>query len=104
MENQSYFDWTGDLFSRSDTFAKPEALKGVRVLELCTRVFGPVSADLLADFGAEVIKIELPGIGDLMRYVAPRGYFWQNISPAFAHMNHNKHHVGIDIRGAQGGE
>ena len=102
MEKQDYFDWTSELFSVAKVFAKPEALKGVRVLELCTRVFGPVTGDLLADFGAEVIKIELPGVGDLMRYVAPRGFFWQNISPAFTHMNHNKYHVGIDIRKPKG--
>ena len=75
MEKQDYFDFTDGLFSVSDIFDKPEAMKGVRVLELCTRVFGPVTADLLGDFGAEVIKIELPGVGDLMRYVAPRGFF-----------------------------
>lgn len=104
MEKQDYFDWTSELFSVAKVFAKPEALKGVRVLELCTRVFGPVTGDLLADFGAEVIKIELPGVGDLMRYVAPRGFFWQNISPAFTHMNHNKYHVGIDIRKPNGAD
>lgn len=90
MEDQEYFDWTDELFSAAKTFSKPEALKGVRVLELCTHVFGPITVDLLGDFGAEVIKIELPGVGDLMRYVAPRGFFWQNISPAFTHMNYNK--------------
>ena len=104
MEDQDYFDWTNELFSVSKVFGKPEALKGVRVLELCTRVFGPVTGDLLADFGAEVIKIELPGVGDLMRYVAPRGFFWKNISPAFTHMNHNKYHVGIDIRTPKGAD
>ncbi|MGO9580577.1 MAG: CaiB/BaiF CoA transferase family protein [Desulfobaccales bacterium] len=104
MEDQSYFAWSNELFSVNKIFGKPEALKGVRVLELCTRVFGPVTADLLADFGAEVIKIELPGVGDLMRYVAPRGFFWQNLSPAFNHMNHNKYHVAIDIRPPEGGE
>jgi crotonobetainyl-CoA:carnitine CoA-transferase CaiB-like acyl-CoA transferase len=104
MEDQSYFDYTDALFAVEKIFGKPEALKGVRVLELCTRVFGPVAADLLGDFGAEVIKIELPGVGDLMRYVAPRGFFWQNVSPAFSHMNHNKYHVAIDIRTPEGGE
>ena len=104
MDKQNYFAWTDDLFSVGKVFDKPEALKGVRVLELCTRVFGPVTADLLGDFGAEVIKIELPGVGDLMRYVAPRGFFWQNISPAFVHMNHNKYHVAVDIRKPQGGD
>ena len=104
MEEQGYFAWSDALFSAAKVFSKPEALKGVRVLELCTRVFGPVTADLLADFGAEVIKIELPGVGDLMRYVAPRGFYWQNISPAFTHMNHNKYHVAIDIRTPEGGD
>ena len=104
MEEQSYLEWANDLFSVHKVFGKPEALKGVRVLELCTRVFGPVTTDMLADFGAEVIKIELPGMGDLMRYVAPRGFYWQNISPAFTHMNHNKYHVAIDIRTSEGGD
>jgi crotonobetainyl-CoA:carnitine CoA-transferase CaiB-like acyl-CoA transferase len=104
MDKQDYFEWTDGLFSPANAFDKPEALKGIRVLELCTRVFGPVTADLLGDFGAEVIKIELPGVGDLMRYVAPRGFFWQNISPAFIHMNHNKVHVAIDIRRPEGGD
>jgi crotonobetainyl-CoA:carnitine CoA-transferase CaiB-like acyl-CoA transferase len=104
MENQDYFEWANEEFSTAKIFGKPEALKGVRVLELCTRVFGPITGDLLADFGAEVIKIELPGVGDLMRYVAPRGFFWQNISPAFTHMNHNKYHVGIDIRKPEGAQ
>jgi crotonobetainyl-CoA:carnitine CoA-transferase CaiB-like acyl-CoA transferase len=104
MAHEDYFDWTERLFDPAGAFSKPEALKGVRVLELCTRVFGPVTADLLADMGAEVIKIELPGVGDLMRYVAPRGFFWQNISPAFTHMNHNKYHVAIDIRKPEGAE
>jgi crotonobetainyl-CoA:carnitine CoA-transferase CaiB-like acyl-CoA transferase len=104
MAEHSYAAWTEALFAVGKIFGKPEALKGVRVLELCTRVFGPVTADLLADFGAEVIKIELPGVGDLMRYVAPRGFYWQNISPAFTHMNHNKYHVAIDIRTPEGGD
>jgi crotonobetainyl-CoA:carnitine CoA-transferase CaiB-like acyl-CoA transferase len=104
MEKKDFFEWSGELFSVAKIFQKPEALKGVRVLELCTRVFGPVTTDLLADFGAEVIKIELPGVGDLMRYVAPRGFFWQNISPAFTHMNHNKYHVAIDIRKPEGAD
>ncbi|MGH1492537.1 MAG: CaiB/BaiF CoA transferase family protein [Acidimicrobiales bacterium] len=42
-------------------------LRGVRVLDLGTLLAGPVSATLLGDFGAEVIKIEQPGIGDTIR-------------------------------------
>ncbi len=42
-------------------------LRGVRVLDLGTLLAGPVSATLLGDFGAEVIKIEQPGVGDTLR-------------------------------------
>ena len=42
-------------------------LRGVRVLNLGTLLAGPVAATLLADFGAEVIKIEQPGVGDTLR-------------------------------------
>ncbi|MGE5190013.1 MAG: CaiB/BaiF CoA transferase family protein [Gemmatimonadota bacterium] len=83
---------------------KPEALKGVRVLELATRIFGPATADYLGELGAEVIKVEMPGKGDLMRYVAPEGFFWQDVSPAFLPQNRNKLHVGIDLHPAEGKE
>ena len=81
---------------------KPEALAGVRVLEVATRIFGPATADYLGQFGAEVIKVELPYRGDLMRYVAPEGFFWKEISPAFLPMNRNKRHVAIDVRLPEG--
>ncbi|MCL5965933.1 MAG: CoA transferase [Deltaproteobacteria bacterium] len=83
---------------------KPEALSGVRVLELATRIFGPAAADYLGEFGCEVIKVELPGRGDLMRYVAPEGFFWQDVSPAFLPLNRNKLHVGIDVHYPEGKE
>ncbi|HEX9191540.1 MAG TPA: CoA transferase, partial [Candidatus Deferrimicrobiaceae bacterium] len=72
---------------------KPEALAGIRVLEVATRIFGPATADYLGQFGAEVIKVELPYRGDLMRYVAPEGFFWKEVSPAFLSLNRNKLHV-----------
>ncbi len=93
-----------DAFSLPEISARPEALSGVRVLELATRIFGPATADYLGEFGAEVIKVELPPRGDLMRYVAPEGFFWKEVSPAFLALNRNKLHVGIDVRTPDGKE
>ena len=45
----------------------PPALDGLRVLETGVLVAGPFCGQLLADFGAEVIKLEQPGVGDPMR-------------------------------------
>src|SRR5207237_7498236 len=45
------------------------ALAGIRVLELGTRIGAPFAATLLAEFGAEVIKVEQPGVGDFMRTI-----------------------------------
>jgi crotonobetainyl-CoA:carnitine CoA-transferase CaiB-like acyl-CoA transferase len=43
-------------------------LKGIRVIEAGTMVFIPSAAAIMADFGAEVIKVEAPGLGDIHRY------------------------------------
>ena len=61
------------------------ALKGVRVIELGTFLSAPFAATLLADFGADVLKIELPEEGDPMRTLGsfPEGgdtsYWWSSI-------------------------
>jgi len=99
-----FFQWAADALDPKKAFLKPEALRGVRVLEVCTLIFGPAVPDWLTDFGAEVIKVELPGMGDTMRYVTPYGFFWKNLSPAFEEQNHNKYHVGLDLRKPQGRE
>jgi len=46
-------------------------LAGIRVIELGSMIAGPVAATLLGDFGAEVIKIEPPGMGDPIRHSGP---------------------------------
>ncbi len=55
---------------------KEKALKGIKVLEYCGMVSGPYCAKLMADMGAEVIKIESPEKGDAAR---ERGPFPGNI-------------------------
>ncbi|MGH7321041.1 MAG: CaiB/BaiF CoA transferase family protein [Candidatus Rokuibacteriota bacterium] len=102
MAEAEYFQWTAELFDRAKVFDKPEALKGVRVLELTTLILGPATADFLGEFGAEVIKVELPPAGDTMRYVTPRGTFWKNASLGFFPQSHSKYHVGIDLHQEDG--
>ncbi len=58
-------------------------LAGLRVIDAGTMIAGPLGATLLADFGADVIKIEQPGIGDSMRHWTPlkddRSLWWKVI-------------------------
>ncbi len=98
----NFEEFAREAFDLASIPAKPEALAGVRVLELATRIYGPATADYLGELGAEVIKVEMPGKGDLMRYVAPEGFFWQDVSPAFLPQNRNKLHVGIDLHPPEG--
>ena len=52
----SYQDTIQQLFDVENLCEKPEALKGVRVLEVCALGLGPSACDYLAAFGAEIIK------------------------------------------------
>jgi crotonobetainyl-CoA:carnitine CoA-transferase CaiB-like acyl-CoA transferase len=80
--------------------AKP-ALDGIRVVELGTFISAPFAATLLADFGADVVKIELPGEGDPMRTLGayPAGgessYWWSSLA-------RNKRSVALDVRTEDG--
>jgi crotonobetainyl-CoA:carnitine CoA-transferase CaiB-like acyl-CoA transferase len=100
----SYFEWSNKTFDLARVFDKPEALKGIRVIELCTLILGPSTPDFLGEFGAEVIKVELPGSGDTMRYVPPNGWFWRNLCFGFTPQNHGKYHVAIDVHHTEGKE
>jgi crotonobetainyl-CoA:carnitine CoA-transferase CaiB-like acyl-CoA transferase len=104
MSREDYLAWTNQEFDASKIFSKPEALKGIRILELCTLILGPAVPDYLGEFGAEVIKVELPGAGDTMRSVTPYGTFWKNACLGQLPQNHNKYHLALDVRTSQGAE
>jgi crotonobetainyl-CoA:carnitine CoA-transferase CaiB-like acyl-CoA transferase len=71
------------------------ALSGIRVVDF-THVFqGPVGTQLLADYGADVIKVERPGSGDWSRRWGP---FVHGVSLPFAGLNRNKRSVAIDVK------
>ncbi len=72
------------------------ALEGIRVLDLTQIMAGPFCTMLLADLGAEVIKIENPRGGDDSRRMAPP--YYNGESAAFMAMNRNKYGIAVDIR------
>ncbi|HEX4431521.1 MAG TPA: CaiB/BaiF CoA-transferase family protein [Frankiaceae bacterium] len=73
-------------------------LAGVQVLDLSRVVSGPLCARLLADLGADVIKVEPPE-GDVTRTAQP---FVDGVSPYFAHMNAGKRAITIDLKSPEG--
>ncbi|MBI5628085.1 MAG: CoA transferase, partial [Candidatus Rokubacteria bacterium] len=99
---KDYFDWAAKLFDPSRIHEKPEALAGIRVLDLSVIYFGPATGDFLGEMGAEVIKVEMPGQGDVTRILGNASFFWKNISVAFFCANHSKYHMGIDMHRPEG--
>ena len=77
-------------------------LKGVRVLETAQAIAGPFAARTLADMGAEVIKVEQPGVGDMSRRIGP--HFLGGESAYYLNFNRNKKSVTIDLRQDEGRE
>ena len=74
----------------------PEALEGVRVLDCSQILAGPFCSMLLADMGADVIKIEKPNGGDDTRRMGPP--FIDTESAAFLAMNRNKRSVVLNFK------
>lgn len=72
-------------------------LTGVRVVEFCSVAAGPYCAMLLADMGADVIKVENPNGGDSMRAWPP---LTEGFSENFASVNRNKRAITLDLKDA----
>ena len=75
------------------------ALDGIKVLEMANYISGPFAAMLLADLGAEVIKIEIPRQGDPFRGWGAEGY-----APVFCILNRNKRSLSLNIQEPEGKE
>ncbi len=77
------------------------ALEGIRVVAFEQVLSGPFCTSILADMGAEVIKVERPGIGDLIRHwdKAVRG-----LSSGYVWLNRNKRSLTVDVKQEKGRE
>ena len=80
---------------------QPQALEGIRVLDLTRVVAGPYGGSILGDFGADIIKIEVPGKGDDARGYGP---YRNGESMYFANLNRNKRGITLNLKTEKGKE
>lgn len=79
-----------------------QPLSGIRVLDLSRLLPGAYASQMLADFGAEVIKVEEPGTGDYGRFLPPYGP--GGMSLYFLAINRNKRSITVNLKSAAGRE
>lgn len=75
------------------------ALNGIKILDLSRLLPGPLCSMMLADLGADVVKIEEPGIGDWIRYAPP---MLKENSSYYLSINRNKKSITLDLRREKG--
>lgn len=111
-DKEEYYSWAKGMFDPAKIQEKQEILEGVRVLEVCTFMNGPLAASFLAELGAEVIKFELPpGAreifpmgGDNSRYATPIGTDIKGTGIIPFSTCRNKYHVTLDLAHPKGKE
>src|SRR5579864_6947515 len=77
-----------------------QPLSGIRVLDLSRLLPGAYATQMLADFGADVIKIEEPGSGDYGRFMPPYGA--GGMGQIFLATNRNKRSMTLNLKSAEG--
>jgi crotonobetainyl-CoA:carnitine CoA-transferase CaiB-like acyl-CoA transferase len=78
----------------------PLPLDGIRVIDFTQVMLGPCATQMLGDYGADVIKIERPGSGDLSRWAIDDPAGLDN--PVFCSLNRNKRSIALDLRSEAG--
>ncbi len=80
-------------------------LSGIKVLEIATFVFGPGAGAILSDFGADVIKVESPGLGDPLRHAHKAPPFMKcDFDYAWQQDNRNKRSIALNLKSGEGRE
>ncbi len=74
-------------------------LKGVKVIDLSTAIAAPFGSGMMADQGADVIQVESPGMGDVMRYV---GSSRNGVTAMFQMANRGKRGLALDLKSDKG--
>lgn len=82
----------------TNNIASRRPLDGIKVVEACSYLSGPFCAQMLADLGAEVIKIE-PPTGDPYRKV---GHAWDGVGTMWSNANRGKKSVTLDLKSEEG--
>ncbi|MFJ7973411.1 CaiB/BaiF CoA transferase family protein [Psychrobacillus sp. NPDC096389] len=70
-------------------------LNGLKVLDFSTLLPGPFATMMLADMGAEVVKVEAPNRTDLVKYLGPMD---GDVSATFGHLNRSKRSLALDLK------
>lgn len=97
MQDQSIFD----LFPSTEGANQSQALEDLVVLDLTRVVAGPYAGSILGDFGAKVLKIEIPGRGDDARGYGP---YRNGESVYYANINRNKKGITLNLKDERGRE
>jgi crotonobetainyl-CoA:carnitine CoA-transferase CaiB-like acyl-CoA transferase len=77
-------------------------LEDVKILDLSHALAGPFCSTMLGDFGAQVIKLEVPGVGDIARAWGPP--FYHTETAYFVNLHRNKKSIEVDLKHAAGKE
>lgn len=80
---------------------KPTIFGNLRILDFTQAVSGPFCTSLFSDLGADVVKVESPGHGDMLRLTAPKR---NGVSSFFVALNRNKRSLELDLKTAEGRE